>query len=202
MTEQPESPENTGLPPTTPPAGTPPNPYSYPPGPPGSYPGNYPGAYPGGYPGQSGYPGPGGYPPPPMPYGDYYAPMAAPRNGVGVAALVVAVIALVGSCSVLGGIGLGILAVILGFIGRGRAKRGEANNGGVATTGVILGFLAIALSIAFIAFYANSFNKYGGSEMISCIQSAGSDNDKVQQCMDEFQKRVESQTGQTRGPGR
>lgn len=196
MTEQPGSPENTSLPPTTPPpAGPPPNPYSYPPGPQGGYPGNYPGAYPGGY--------PGAYPPPPMPYGDYYgAPMAAPRNGVGLAALVFAVIALVGSCSVLGGLILGVVAVILGFIGRGRASRGEATNGAVATTGVVLGFLAIALSIAFIAFYANSFNKYGGSEMISCIQSAGGDNDKVQQCMDEFQKRVETQTGQTRGPGR
>ena len=60
----------------------PPYPYAYPPGP-------YPGSY----------------PPPPMPYGGYPPPVL--RNGLGVAALVVGIIALVGSFSVAGGIILG-----------------------------------------------------------------------------------------------
>lgn len=186
MTEQPQQPQETpGFPPPPSP-GMAPYPYSYPPGPPGS--GPYPGAY----------------PPPPMPYGgDYYPGLGAPpRNGMGVAALVVAILALFGSCSVIGGVLLGIAAVIMGLVGRGRAKRGEANNGGIATTGLVLGVLAIVLSIAFVAFYADAFNKYGGQDLMSCIQNANSDSDKIQQCMDEFQQRVESQTGQTATPGR
>ncbi|WP_313674461.1 DUF4190 domain-containing protein [Mycolicibacterium sp.] len=188
MTEQPQQPQDTpGFPPPPGPSpGMAPYPYSYPPGAPA--PGPYPGAY----------------PPPPMPYGgDYYPGPGQPaRNGMGVAALVVAIIALFGSCSVVGGILLGVVAVILGFIGRGRVKRGEANNGGIATTGLVLGGLAIVVSIAFIAFYADAFNKYGGQDLMNCIQNANSDNTKIQQCMDEFQRRVETQTGQTATPGR
>lgn len=187
MTEQPESPDRAGTPPSAPPVGGPPSyPYAYPPGPqPGYPPGPYPGAY----------------PPPPMPYGDYYpgAPVAA-RNGMGVAAVVIGVIALVASCSVAGGLILGITAIILGFLGRTRVKRGEANNGGVALTGIILGAVAVVVSVAFIALYSSVFNKYGGSDLVSCVQNAGGDNDQVQLCMEEFQQRVDE--GATTRPGR
>ncbi|MBU3748915.1 MAG: DUF4190 domain-containing protein [Mycobacterium sp.] len=193
MTEPTESPERaTPTPGTPPPAGPPPYPYAYPPGPPGA-PGT-PGTSAQGLP-----PGPypGGYPPPPMPYGDYYpgAPAAAPRNGLGVAALVVAIIALLASCSVAGGLILGGTAVILGFLARGRVKRGEANNGGLALTGIVLGGLAILISLAFIAMYVGIFNNYGGRELITCIQDAGGDNTGVQACMDAFQQRVEAGQG-------
>jgi len=194
MTEPPESPEYSGTPPSTPPpAGPPQYPYAYPPGPPGSPlpPGTPPGPY------------PGAYPPPPMPYGDYYpgAPVAPPRNGLGVAALVLAIVALVASCSVVGGLILGLAAVILGVLARGRVKRGEANNGGIALTGIVLGTLAALISLAFIAMYVGIFNNYGGRELVSCVQDAGGDNTRVQECMDEFQQRVE-QSGRGVTPGR
>lgn len=218
MTDQPESPDYSGGPPTSPPpAGQSPYPYAYPPGAPGPQ-GYAPGPQgyapgPQGYdPGPQGYdpgpqayapgPYPGAYPPPPMPYGEYYpgAPMP-PRNGLGVTALVLAVIALVASCSVVGGLVLGIAAIIIGFLGRGRVTRGEANNGGIALTGIILGALAVIVSLAFIALYSNVFNEYGGRDLVSCVQSANGDNDKVQQCMDEFQRRVDSGTGRGTIPG-
>nr|MCH9732457.1 DUF4190 domain-containing protein [Actinomycetes bacterium] len=95
----------------------------------------------------------GSYPPPPPQYGGYpggYPPpaAAAPKNGMGVASLVVAIIALF---SVVGGVVLGVVAVILGFLGRGRVKRGEADNGGVAIAGIVLGLLSIVVSIVVIA---------------------------------------------------
>ena len=195
MTEQPDAPDFSGVPPTPPPAGPSPYPYAYPPGAPGA-PGPQgfpPGAYPGGYP----------PPPPPMPYGDYYpgAPVAPPRNGLGVAALVLAILGLLASCSVAGGIVLGISAVILGVMARNRVKRGEANNGGVALAGIILGALAVLISVAFISLFYGVFNNYGGREMLSCVQDAGSDNDRVQQCMEEFQQRIEDAQGQVSTPG-
>ena len=96
-----------------------------PPSPPqyGVYPGSYPppqyqppppspyGVYPGSYP-----------PPPPPPYAGYTPPPTAPKNGLGIASLVIAII---GLFTIFGGLLLGIVAVILGFIGWGRAKRGE-----------------------------------------------------------------------------
>ena len=217
MTENPVPPGSPDFPSTEqwpgtaggplPPDGGTPSPYGYPPGPyapGGAYPGGpYPGgAYPGGpYPGGA-YPGgayPGGYPggyPPPAPYGDYYSP-GPPKNGMGVAALVVAIIALISSVSVVGGIVLGIVAVILGFIGRGRVKSGEANNGGVATAGIILGVISIIAGLAFIAIWVGLFKDVGAGGYFDCLQRAGQDRAAVQQCSDEFRQSMTNRLGPT-----
>jgi hypothetical protein len=124
-----------------------------------------------------------------MPYGDYYqsAP-AAPKNGLGIAALVVAVIALLGSFSVIGGILGGVVAVILGVIGRSRAKSGEATNGGVALAGVVLGVIAIIVSLVFIPIYVGLFKDMGGGGYLECLQQAGQDRSAVEQCSDELRQ--------------
>lgn len=193
MTDQPENPDYPGVPqPTPPPGGPSPYPYAYPPGAPGAGPQHYP---PGPY--------PGAYPPPPMPYGNYYpgAPLPpSPRNGLGVASLVVAIIAILGTCFLFGGL-LGIVAIVLGVLGLQRVSRGEANNRGMAVTGIVLGAFAIILSALMLVFGFRVFNEYGGRDLITCVQDAGGDNDKVQQCMDEFQQRVDSGTGQGTIPG-
>jgi len=204
MTENPVPSGNPDVP--TPPTGASPYPYSYPPGPDpsgayqqGTYPsgayqqgGYQQGAYqPGTYP-PGAYPSgvyQGGYPQPPMPYGDYYpsAP-AAPKNGLGIAALVVAIIALLGSFSIVGGILGGVVAVILGVIGRSRVKSGEANNGGVALAGIILGVISIIASLAFIPIYVGLFKDIGGGGYLECLQQAGQDRTAVQQCSDELRQ--------------
>lgn len=163
----------------------------YPSGPPDPYPsGPYPGGpYQGGpYPGGP-YPGgpyPGGYPPPPMPYGNYYP--AAPKNGLGVAALVVAIIALLSSFSVVGGVLLGTVAVILGFIARSRVKSGEATNGGVAMAGLILGAISIIAGLVFIAIWVGLFKQIGAGDYFDCMQQAGQNRRAVQQCSEEFRQ--------------
>ena len=136
------------------PPGTPPPPppgWGPPPGQPGS--GPPPGWSPA--PGQPGMPPPGW--PQQGPAGDWSAPgygyWGAPKNnGMGTAALVLGIIALPAVFTVLGGFVFGVLALIFGLIGRGRVKRREADNGGVATAGVVLGSIAIVASIAFVVF--------------------------------------------------
>lgn len=178
MTETPEWPGKTETHPPAAPVYPPPSPYAYPPGP-------YPGAY----------------PPPPMPYGDY-AMTPAPRNGLGIAALVTAIVALVGSFSVVAGIVLGLVAVVLGFFGRSRVKRGEANNGGIALAGIVLGVIAIIAGLVFIAVWVGVFRQVGASDYFNCLQEAGQDRAKVQLCSDEFRQSVESRFSQTRQPSR
>lgn len=170
MTETPEWYGKSDPSPAGPPApgGGPYQPYSYP-YPPGPYPGSYP----------------------PPPYGDYPMPPSAPRNGLGIAALVVGIIALVGSFSIVGGILLGIVAVVLGFVGRARARRGEATNGGTALAGIIVGAVAIVAGLAFIAFWVGLFNEVGASDYFDCLQQAGQDRAKVQECSDRFRQSVE-----------
>jgi hypothetical protein len=109
---------------------------------------------------------------------------------MGIAALVTAIIALL---SVVGGIVLGVVAVILGFIGWGRAKRGEATNGGVAVAGIILGILSIIEAIAVIALFVWGFQEVGGTDYVDCLSRAGSDQEAVQRCADQFTEHIEDQ---------
>ncbi|POX38250.1 hypothetical protein C3486_23985 [Streptomyces sp. Ru73] len=89
------------------------------------------------------------FPPgPPAPMGAP-APQAA-RNGLGVAALVLGVIGVLsGLIPLLFWLAgtLGLLALIFGLVGRGRAKRGEATNKGVALAGVLLGIAAMVVAV-------------------------------------------------------
>ncbi|WLQ36580.1 hypothetical protein P8A18_25535 [Streptomyces castrisilvae] len=73
-----------------------------------------------------------------------------PANGMGVAALVLGIIATAAFCMLGLGIILGVLALIFGLIGRGRVRDGVADNGGVALAGVILGSVGIVVSAAFL----------------------------------------------------
>jgi uncharacterized protein HemX len=82
---------------------------------------------------------------------------------------------------------LGVLALIFGIIGRKRASRNEASNGGAALAGAILGGLAIAGSIIIIAagaaFYQNNkdaFNNYS-----DCVNHANTQQE-LQDCADQF----------------
>jgi uncharacterized membrane protein len=74
----------------------------------------------------------------------------APANGMGTASLVLGICAAVGFCLWPLAIVLGILAVIFGLLGRGKARRGEATNGGHALAGIICGAVGIALGLGMI----------------------------------------------------
>jgi hypothetical protein len=142
-------------------------------------------------------PPPGGYPPPPpMPYAGQAPPPAAPRNGLGITALVLAIIGLL-ICWIpfvgFFGLILGIVAVILGIMGRGRVKRGEADNGGVALGGIVLGVLAIIGALAAAALWFFAFKEVGGGDYIDCMNKAGNDTDAQRQCADEFKQHLETQ---------
>lgn len=119
-------------------AGPAPAAYGYPAQPdPGGY------AYPGpqaaqqtyGYPGYPGYPGNAGYPA----YGTQKS------NGFGVTALVLGILAVVGCVTSFIAVALGIGAVVFGAVGKSKANRGQADNGGMALAGIILGAIGIVL---------------------------------------------------------
>ncbi|MCB5183016.1 DUF4190 domain-containing protein, partial [Streptomyces antimicrobicus] len=96
-----------------------------------------------GYAGQPGYPAPSGYPP----YGAYAAPRS---NGFGVASLVLGILSVVGCVASFFGILAGGLAIVFGALGRGKASRGEADNGGVALAGLILGIVGVVLGVLMV----------------------------------------------------
>jgi len=132
-------------------------------------------------------------PPPPQPYSGFGPPPIGPRNGLGTAALTLAIIGLVFCWTVVGGVILGLCAVIIGFVGQGRVRSGEATNGGVAIAGIVLGFLSIVVSLVFIAIWIGVFDQVGGTDYVDCLSKAGSDDKAIQQCAYQFRDRLTNQ---------
>ncbi|WP_030834299.1 DUF4190 domain-containing protein [Streptomyces hygroscopicus] len=99
------------------------------------------------------YPG-AGYPAaPPVHPGMAGMPMQL-SNGMGTAALVCGIVGLV--CGItyflwVFAVILGILAIIFGAIGKGKVSRGEANNGGSATAGLVCGIIGMVLPAIYLA---------------------------------------------------
>jgi uncharacterized membrane protein HdeD (DUF308 family) len=126
--------------------------------------------------------------PPTQPY------VLKPRNGAGVAALVLGVLGLVLTLLVLSaplGALLGLLAVILGITGIRRAGRGEATNRGQAVSGLITGILALALGVlltirigAYLQDHRSDFSNLG-----RCLNSASTDQERTA-CTDTFLDRM------------
>lgn len=139
-----------------------------------------------------------GYPtPPPMPYSTQSPPPIALRNGLGMAALVMAIVGLLLCFTVVGGVVLGIAAVVMGFMGRGRVKRGEANNGGVAIAGVVLGFLSIVAGLVFIAIYVYLSRQTGFVDFYDCMTKTSNDPAAQQQCETSWSHYVETKFSDT-----
>ncbi|MFD5794015.1 DUF4190 domain-containing protein [Streptomyces diastatochromogenes] len=112
---------------------------------PGQVPYGYPHPQPGyGAPGIPSYPAAGGYGWPGL--------QPQPNNGMGTASLVLGILATVGFCAWPLALVMGVVAVILGALGRGKARRGEATNPGVALAGIICGAASIVLVLGLFAF--------------------------------------------------
>lgn len=139
---------------------------------------------------------PGGHPYPQPHYG-YPRPPLAPRNALGIASLVLAVVALV---SVVGGIVLGPIAAVIGLVAWRRVKHGEADNGPVAIAGIVLGALALIVGLAFLAIGIALWKDAGGGDYIDCMQQAQSDRTKQQHCAEQFRENVQDRLSVTLTP--
>ncbi|GLZ54107.1 DUF4190 domain-containing protein [Actinomycetospora sp. NBRC 106378] len=126
-------------------------------------------------------------------------PPPKPKNGMGVAALVFGILALLLIWLPVAGLILGLLAIIFGVIGRGRVRKQQATNGGVALTGLILGVLTfllnLLLTIAVLLFGFAFFGLGGGASVdqaTQCVQVANQQptlaakQSALQQCVDQF----------------
>ncbi|GAA2455954.1 DUF4190 domain-containing protein [Streptomyces macrosporus] len=113
-----------------------------------------------------------------------------PRNGLGIAALVLGLIALVSFWTVFGGVVLGLVALVLGIVGHRRVKRGEATNGAMALIGAIAGGLALAASVAVIAAGVSFLNSEEFGNLEDCLRNADSAAEE-RQCEQDFRNDVE-----------
>lgn len=137
---------------------------------------------------------PGGYPNHPQGgqpgYG--YAPLAAPRNGLGTAALVLGIIGLLTSILVFGGL-LGLIAIVLGFVALGRVRRREATNRGASIAGIVLGVLSLVIPVVLIVAGASvySHHKSDFQQLQDCVKKATT-TQQQQDCQQRFNDAVTS----------
>ncbi len=102
-------------------------------------------------------------------YGEPLPPRGPARNGVGTTGLVLGVLALLGSVAVLPGLLLGPAAVVLGLLGRARARRGEATNGTAAVVASVTGAVGLLISAGLVAYFLTST---AGKEYLDCLRAA------------------------------
>lgn len=114
------------------------------------------------------YPAGPQYPHAPTPYGGIPpGPYQVPNNGMAVASMIFGILGL----TFLYGIGA-IVALILGYIGKGQVDRSQGHQAGrgFAIAGIVMGWIGLALTVLFVAFFVSifavAFNEAGGIEGI------------------------------------
>ena len=133
------------------------------------------------------------YPQQPYPYpgGGYGAPpQYRYGGGMATAALVLGILAIVTCITVIGGILLGILAIVLGAVAASRARRGEAPGRGRAIAGIVTGAIGLVLSGLLVAAGVSLLNSETGQELQQCLEEAGQDQAAIDQCQRELEGRV------------
>ncbi len=99
------------------------------------------------------------------------------------------ILALVSCWTVIGGVVLGIVAIVLGVLGRSRAKRGQASNGGMAVAGIVTGALGLLASVAIGVVVGVAFFSVGGDDLVRCQNDAAGNQAELAQCQREFDDR-------------
>ena len=126
------------------------------------------------------------------PYEGSPPPAARPKGaGMAIAALVLGILAVLLCWTVVGGVLLGLIAVVLGAIAARRAKRGISTGRGMAISGIVLGVIGLLLSVALFAIGVSLFTSSGGKTLTECLQNAQGDQAKEQQCQRDFQRELQ-----------
>ena len=114
---------------------------------------------------------------------DPYA--AVPRNGLGIAALVVGIAALVLGLIPFVGV-IGLVAVVLGVVALSRVRRGLATNRGVSITGIVLGALGVLAAVAWLVLFIVVANSGLGQNFVQTVsQCSQVPQAQQQQCLED-----------------
>ncbi|MER7971277.1 DUF4190 domain-containing protein [Streptomyces sp. NPDC096080] len=111
------------------------------------------------------------------------------RNGFGVAALVLGILAVLTFWTVFGGIACGVLAVVFGALGFRRKVRGEATNGAMAVVGGVIGLISLIVSSILLAAGLTFLNSDEVKSYSECMEHAGGKSDR-DQCAKDFDRDI------------
>ncbi|MFI6085152.1 DUF4190 domain-containing protein [Streptomyces sp. NPDC051217] len=118
-------------------------------------------------------------------------PAPARSNALAVAALVLGILAILLFWTVVGGMVLGLLAVVLGIIGARRARGGRAPRRTMSMVGAVLGALGLVASTVIVIIGVSLFNSEEFDNFNDCVEHANSQSEK-DQCAEDFSNDVEN----------
>ncbi|MDH6227274.1 DUF4190 domain-containing protein [Streptomyces sp. MJP52] len=95
-----------------------------------------------------------------------------PKNGLAIPALVLGILAVVFFWTVIGGILLGVLALVFGILGMRRARRGSAPHGKLAIAGAVLGGVGLIASLVLVAVGASIVGSDEFKNLQECVEQA------------------------------
>ena len=104
------------------------------------------------------------------------------KKGLAIAALVLGILSLPAILTVVGGIVLGLIAIILGIVAARGASKGKNGGKGLAITGAVLGALGLIVSVVIVVVGVSFLNSDTGQNLQDCLSDAGSDQAAADQC--------------------
>ncbi|QIQ01246.1 DUF4190 domain-containing protein [Streptomyces liangshanensis] len=122
----------------------------------------------------------------PVPHTD---PAPARGNNLAIAALVLGIAACVFFWTVVGGIVLGLAAVVLGILGARRARGGRAPRRTMAIVGAVLGGLGLIVSAVIVTIGVSLLNSDEFKDFNDCVRHANSQSEK-DRCADDYKQDV------------
>lgn len=123
----------------------------------------------------------------------YVAPEPTParNNPLAVAALVLGIVACLLFWTVVGGIVLGLVAVVLGIMGVRRARGGRAPHRTMSIVGTVLGALGLVVSTLLVVVGVSLLSSDEFKNFGDCMEHANSQSEK-DQCAEDFANDAEN----------
>lgn len=115
----------------------------------------------------------------------HHEPTPPAKNGLAVAALVLGIAACVFFWTVVGGILLGLLAIVFGILGARRARGGRAPRRTMSLVGLVLGALGLIASAVIVTVGVSLLNSDEFKNFDDCVRHANSQAEK-DQCADDY----------------
>jgi len=117
-----------------------------------------------------------------------------------ITALVLGILALISFVTVFGGFLFGLFGLIFGIIALVKARKGTGGGTGMAITGLVLSVLGLigATLVAIVGW--SFFVDTGGKDLVDCLNKAGTDQAKIDECERKWTENVEDRFSITLTP--
>lgn len=116
-------------------------------------------------------------------------------SGLAITALVLGLLALLSSWTIVGGVLLGLGAIIVGLIALTRIKQGRGQGRRMAVIGITSAAIGLLVAAGLIVLGVSFFNSGPGQSLRDCLEGAGNDEAAQAECQRDFEEGGWAQSG-------